>query len=511
VSKKNKFHKIYVILSCILVVGFIIRLIYLYFLKDTVYFNPLLMDKHDQKTFIIWAQQILKHPWYVDGKPFYMAPLYPYVLAIFYRIFSGNLILVLIFQLLLDVFLCGLLFYIGKKIYNQWTGIIAAFLGCFYKTSIVYASSVLSDSLIFFLYIFFLFFLYYALEKPNIGRWISAGIILGFAALAKPTIAIYLPFLFIGLYLFPSKKLLPLTISEKMQPLLVMSILIGFSGLVILPVTVRNFYISRQFIPICTNGMVNWQIGNSSDSIGLFYYPKGQLLSPFSLAFWKLFITKVNIFFTSYEWPQNMTVYLMEDLIPFLKTAFVRFGFVVPIGMGGLLVLLKNWKKNFIFISFTLSNVLWVVLFFVVDRYRLPAVGCFMVSAAFLIVWSVEKLREKRILWPIVVWIFVGAFAYFYNILPGPLIPKPSVETFAALSVKNIQYDLSKRDFERALKKSETYYRFMPGDYRSSFMLACVYAEMGDMDSAIRYLEHSLKINPDFEPAHSFLNYLKNN
>ena len=68
-SKKNKFHKIYVILSCILVVGFIIRLVYLYFLKDTVYFNPLLMDKHDQKTFIIWAQQILKHPWYVDGKP----------------------------------------------------------------------------------------------------------------------------------------------------------------------------------------------------------------------------------------------------------------------------------------------------------------------------------------------------------------------------------------------------------------------------------------------------------
>lgn len=507
--KKIKSSKIYLALFAILAAGLILRLIYLYFLKDTVFFNPLLMDKHDQKTFILWAQQILKHPWHVDGKAFYMAPLYPYFLSLLYLFFAGNLVLVLTSQLILDILLCGLIFYLGKKIYNEKTGLIAAFFACFYRTSIVYAASVLSDSLIFFLYIFFIALVYYALEKPNVFRWASAGVVLGLAALSKPTIAVYLPFLAAGLYLYPTKKLLPGNAPAKLQPVLILLILLASSGLTILPVTARNFYVSGELIPICTNGLVNWQIGNSSDSIGLFYYPKGEILSLFSIEFWKLFLVKVNIFFTSYEWPQNLNVYIMEDLIPVLKTAFVKFGFIVPAGIGGLFILLKHWKKNFIFISFALSNVLWVVLFFVVDRYRLPAAGCFMVSSACLVAWSIEKLKERKLIVAAAVWIFVAIFAYFYNPAPGPLIPPVSIETFAGLSIKNIQSDLSLNDTQSAYKKASTYQSFMPGDFRSNFMLACVLADMGHKGGAIYYLEQTLKLNPNFESAQKFLRELK--
>ena len=143
------------ILIGILVSAFLIRLIYLFQFRDTVFFDPLLMDKHDQKTFMLWARQILEHPWYVDGKIFYMAPLYPYFLALLLFLLSGSLMLVISFQLLMDTAVCGFLFYLGRKIHNKWTGYLAAFLACFYRTSVVYASSVLSDSLIFFLYIFF--------------------------------------------------------------------------------------------------------------------------------------------------------------------------------------------------------------------------------------------------------------------------------------------------------------------------------------------------------------------
>ncbi|HNS32924.1 MAG TPA: glycosyltransferase family 39 protein, partial [bacterium] len=503
-------NKKHVILLLILLAGFILRLVYLYYLKDTVFFAPLLMDKHDQKTFMIWAQQILKNPWLVDGKAFYMAPLYPYFLAVLHFFSAWNLVLIVTLQLVLDIVLCGLIFFLGKKIYNAWVGLLAAFFACFYKTSIVYASSILSDSLIFFLYILFIVLVYNALEKPNFCRWLIAGIVLGLAALSKPTIAIYLPFLFIGLYLYPDKKLLPLNISKKFHPVLALLLLLIVSGLTILPVTLRNYYVSGKLIPICTNGLVNWQIGNSSDSIGLFYYPKGELLSPFSIAFWKLFVTKLNIFFTSYEWPQNLNVYMMETIIPFLKTAFVRFGLIIPMGMGGLLVLMLNWKKNFIFISFAITNVLWVVLFFIVDRYRLPAVGCFMVSAAFLMVWSIEKIRQKKFFAPLAVWVPVAAFAYFFNIIPGQLIPSVSIETFAGLSVRNIENAILTGDLEGGYRKAETYYRLMPGDFRSNFMLACVLSDMGKKQAAIYYLEQTLKINPGFEPAQRFIKDLKN-
>lgn len=497
------------ILLGILVAAFLIRLIYLFQFRDTVFFDPLLMDKHDQKTFMLWARQILEHPWYVDGKIFYMAPLYPYFLALLLFLLSGSLMLVISFQLLMDTAVCGFLFYLGRKIHNKWTGYLAAFLACFYRTSVVYASSVLSDSLIFFLYIFFIFLVYRSMEKKTVASWVSAGIVLGLAALSKPTIAVYLPFLLAGLYAYPGEKLPRTGLPVNLQPILAILILVASSAMVILPVTLRNFYVGGELVPICTNGMVNWQIGNSSDSIGLFYYPRGELLSPFSAAFWRLFLTKLNIFFTSYEWPQNLNVYLVEDLIPFLKTAFVKFGFVLPAGIAGTILMMRDWRRNFIFVSYALVNVLWVVLFFVVDRYRLPAAGCFMVSAAFLVVWTLESMKKKSILLPALLWAVAGAFAYFYDITPGQRVPSASVETFAALSVKNIQNDLSTGRMEAALEKAETYRRFLPDDFRSSFMLACVLSGMGRNEAAAYYLEETLRINPEFVPGREFLESIR--
>ncbi len=489
----------------ILLAGFIIRMVYLYYFKDTVFFNPFLLDKHDQKTFILWAQNILQNPWYVNGEAFYMAPLYPYFLAVIYALSSGSIFVISIVHLLMDVCLCYFIYYLGRKVYNEQVGVIAAFLVCFYRTSIVYSATILSDGLIYFLYIAFITLVYLALQKPSIARWIFAGIVLGFSALAKPTIAIYLPFLFIGLYLYPKKELLPGRFNYRLQPIIILAILLASSGVTILPVTIRNYFVSGEFVPICTNGPVNWQIGNSSDSIGLFYYPKGELLSPFSIAFWKLFFTKVNLFFTSYEWPQNLDVQLIEKVVPVLKLAFVKFGFIVPLGVGGLLLFFKNWRKNFIFITFTLSNVLWVVLFFVTDRYRLPAVGCFSVCAAYLIVWTVERLKDKKLLIPVSLWLFVGFFAFFFNITPGPLIPDESYIIFSNLSIRNIQYDLKQRDVKKAYKKALMYFKISPEDYRSNYLLACTFYEQGEKDTAVSFLNNTLRLNPDFQPARDML------
>ena len=511
-QKQNTYKKKYkisnLLLWLILLLGFILRCVYLYYFKDTVYFNPFLMDGHDQKTFILWAQQILQHP-FAKGDPFYMAPLYAYFLALVHLISGGNLIIISLIQLVMDVVLCFLLYYIGKALYNEWTGVIAAFLACFYRTSIVYAATILSDGLIYFLYILFIALIYFSLQKPNFTRWIITGIILGLSALAKPTIAIFLPFLLIGLYLYPEKKLLPVEMKPKLQPLTIFFLLLFISGLVILPVTIRNYYASGQFVPICTNGPVNWRIGNSVDSIGLFHYPQGALLSPLSLAFWKLFLTKLHLFFTSYEWPQNLNVHLMEEVIPALKYAFVKFGFIVPAGVAGLLLLFKNWRKNFIFITFTISNVLWVVLFFITDRYRLPAVGCFAICAGYLIVWSMEQLKAKKLLQPVIMWLIAGIFAFYFNTKPGPLIPDVSYRVFANLSIKNIQYDIQEKNLSKAHKEALTYYRVIPGDFRSNFLLANTFFLKGDKKTAVALLKRTLELSPDFTPAQEMLKYIE--
>ena len=500
-KKKEK-----IILLTILLAGLLIRLIYLYFFKDTVFLNPYLMDKHDQKTFILWAEKILRHPFYVDGKVFYMAPFYPYFLTFLYLITGGSITGILIFHAIIDTGTCFLLYLTGKKLFNEKVGLISAFLACFYKTYIVYSISILSDSIILFLYVFFFYLLLLSLERPNFKWWIITGIILGFSALAKPTIAIYLPFLLYGLFYWKEKKFLPFNISHSKQAFLTFSLLIFVSGLTILPVTIRNFIIGHKFVPICSNGPANWAIGNSSDSIGLFFYPKGEILSPFSLSFWKMFLLKLKLFFVSYEWPQNMNVYLTEKVIPFLKLAFVKFGFVVPVGVTGFFLMFKDFKKNYFFITYTVFNVLWVVLFFITDRYRLPAVACFIISSSYFIVWVYKKLiKDKTIIFPFLSAVFIFIFAYLFDITPGPLIPDESKKVFAFLSVKNIKYDLKNKNIRKVKKEAEKFYEILPNDEKSNFLLACVYYELGEIDKTIYYLKKALQINPSLEPAKRFL------
>jgi 4-amino-4-deoxy-L-arabinose transferase-like glycosyltransferase len=498
------------VLFIILFFAFLLRISYLYFLKDTVYFDPYIMDKHDQKTFILWAEQILKHPFYVDGKVFYMAPFYPYFLSFIYFLTGGNLTGIYVIQILIDVFLCYLIYLLGRIIIDEKTGLLSCFFCAFYKTFVVYSSTILSDSIITFLYISFITSLYISLKKKNLKWWIITGILLGCSALAKPTIAIFLPFLFLGL-LFYKEDIINFKISPLKQKIFVFFLLILISGVTILPVTLRNWYVGKVFVPICSNGPVNWKIGNSSDSIGLFCYPRGELLSPLSVEFWKLFLKKLNLFFTSYEWPQNLNVYLMESIIPSLKFAFIRFGFIVPLGITGLFLLFKDFRRNFLFIAFTFSNILWVVLFFITDRYRLPAVACLLISASYLIIWGYREIFvNKKILLPFVLFLFSFIFAYIYNTSPNEVLTPESKKIFGYLSAKGIEKDLRERKIENAYKKALQYLKISPYDPKSNFLMAIVYYEMGEKEKTIEYLNRTFEIDSKFEPAKKFLNDIIN-
>ncbi|MCM8814782.1 MAG: glycosyltransferase family 39 protein, partial [Candidatus Omnitrophica bacterium] len=271
-----------IIIVAILCIGFALRISALIQLSSTALYNPVLMDKHDQKTFHLWAKSIIKHPFYVDGEAFYMAPLYAYFLAIMYAISGGSIFFSGFIQGLLDTLVIFFIYLIGRKIKDEDTGIIAAFLYAFYQTAILYSITILSDGFIVFLNILFIFVLYRAVETKKRIFWFLSGIVLGFAALAKPTIIAFIPFIITGLWLWPENKLIiPLEKKNKAQHLFKVLVL-GAIGcvIVILPVTLRNLAVSGKFVLICTNGPVNWQIGNSSDSVGLFCYPKGDLLHP---------------------------------------------------------------------------------------------------------------------------------------------------------------------------------------------------------------------------------------
>ena len=90
--------------------------------------------------------------------------------------------------------------------------------------------------------------------------------------------------------------------------------------------------------------------------------------------------TKNALFFSSYEWPQNLNIYLLTSITNTLKLPLVAFGFIVPLGLVGFFTA-SNVKFRYLQI-YTFASVISVVAFFITGRYRLPATAGFILLAS---------------------------------------------------------------------------------------------------------------------------------
>ncbi|MDO9465340.1 MAG: glycosyltransferase family 39 protein [bacterium] len=447
------------------------------------------------------ANNIVKNPWIGDGNVFYIAPGYPYFVAGIYKMFgSSNYFAVAFIQILLDTLLCLLLFFLGKWLFNKRVGLLAAFFAAFYRPSIFYSVPLLSDSLILFLNIFTIFIIYWALRKKDYKRWILGGLVLGLAALAKPTILLFLPFLLIGLLVYPKKKF---------NPFLSWTIVVLLMLIIISPVTVRNWQTSSEFIPICSNGPINYKIGNSIDSIGLFMYPKEPLAPVFSKVFWKLQGKKFMFFFNSYEWPQNLNIYLLTKITKSLKFPLFSFGLLIPLGILGLFLSLN--KKSLLLFFFTLCNILWVVAFLVTSRYRLPAVGCLILFAAFSVDWLINnsRIRKQRHLFCLVLLTTLILFLFINRDFKRPKIRKKDFSNLKYLTPENVNYDTKQGRLGLACKKAKTFVNLCPNESESHQALSIVYLNQKKFAPAFLEIKEALRLNPSSQSAKEILSFFQ--
>jgi len=503
----------YLYLGIILLFAFSIRLSYLIEFRSTVFSNASLMKGMDQRTFNIWAEAIVKNPWVGDGKVFYMAPGYPYFVAAIYKIFGLNSYFTVSFiQILLDMLLCLLLFFLGKWLFNERVGLLASLFAGFYRPFIFYSATLLSDSLILFLNIFSIFTVYWALRKKSYKRWVLVGLVMGFAALTKPTILLFLPFLLIGLLLYPPHLYPPPRggrNSGGVNPFLAWGIVILLMIIIISPVTIRNWQISRRFVPICSNGAVNYKIGNSLDSIGLFMYPKKSLASPFSKPFWRLQGKKLSFFSNSYEWPQNLNIYLLKKITRTLKLPLFGFGFIVPLGILGLFLAFLRRRKSLLLILFTLCNVIWVIGFFVTSRYRLPAVGSLILFAAFFIDWFILKIREKKSISVITTFLIFLLLFSFINNWQGEKIGSVHLGAFSLLTYKNVNNDIAEGNLLLALKRAKSLVSLLPSSPLGHQALATIYFNLEEFNLAKNEAEITLKYDPEAQGAEKILSLIQ--
>ncbi|MBN1977015.1 MAG: glycosyltransferase family 39 protein [Anaerolineae bacterium] len=173
-------------------------------------------------------------------------PLYPFFIAAVYRLFGpGNFVAVRLLQALIDSLSCILLFFLGKALKSASVGLLAAVGAAFYPLSIYMSALLYPETLFLFLLTACLLV---SVKVARVGRCWAAGvcgILFGLSTLARPNTIVFLPFILVFPFFLQSRP-------QRAWRLVAVFLLAMV--LTILPWSIRNYLVFREFVPLTTEG-----------------------------------------------------------------------------------------------------------------------------------------------------------------------------------------------------------------------------------------------------------------
>ncbi|MFC1623816.1 ArnT family glycosyltransferase [Candidatus Omnitrophota bacterium] len=203
-------------------------------------------------------------------------PLYSFLCAFIYYFSNHSYAILLIFQVFLSAMTCVLIFYIANKIFNQKIAILAAILTCIHPGMIIYSAKLHPLTIDIFLFTLAILVLLRAKGEMRARYFILFGIISGICFLSRSTFAIYIPIVFIYLWVLSKDK-------RKIAFYAGLSVLAML--LVIGPWTIRNYRVLEKLIFVQKSGEVFWR-GNNINATGTAYTNGGRpMVESISLEF----------------------------------------------------------------------------------------------------------------------------------------------------------------------------------------------------------------------------------
>lgn len=356
----------------------------------------------------------------LPNEPFFRAPLYPYLLSIFWKITNNSYFGIRVIQIFLGSLIPLFLFLLGRKLFSQKIAFIAGLITACYPTLIYYDNALLITFLITLFSVMLLYALYRTEDITTIYS-IVIGIMLGLAGLARPNILLFGPFLFLWFWVIVKTRI-------GTKKAMLQYLILGITTIVIiLPVTIRNYVVSGDPIFIAWQGGINFYIGNNNNSTGWsatlpgidksweggytesialaeqemnrklkrsevssFWFNKTfENISQHKESFLSLILKKMRLIVNGYEIPNNQNIYLAKDysiIADFLlwqKVIYFPYGILIPFALVGIGYSLKNWRKFLPVYLFLFAYGLSLILFFVCARFRQPMIPIFILFAVY--------------------------------------------------------------------------------------------------------------------------------
>jgi 4-amino-4-deoxy-L-arabinose transferase-like glycosyltransferase len=337
---------------------------------------------------------------YRDGKyvpTMHFLPGYPLFLATIYRFFGHDYMAAKVMQAIIGALFCIIIFFIGRAIYGDYTGITAAFIAAIYKPfacGLLFScyggpAYLLSEYLtMFFISLSILLFILFLKKKDKILA-VMTGILIGMTVSTRPEFIIF-PVLFFLYFLYASRFAISAVIKKYFLIYL-------FIGLTLAPWIIRNYIIERKFIPFSTySGIVFW-VGNNSLAKGGWVWPEDYQKTIDKIKGFSEY-QENKIFFTKgLEWvkhnPKKMPWLIIKRLLihwaPFengLKVFNVYYAFVLLFAAIGILFFRNRSVSEVSLVVALLTTSATAAIFYGDPRYRYPYEFCLIIFAALAIV-----------------------------------------------------------------------------------------------------------------------------
>jgi tetratricopeptide (TPR) repeat protein len=463
----------------------------------------------------------------LDGKvirdeAFFMGPLYPYVLALIFGVLGKSITIVRIVQILGGSLTVLMTYLLGKQMFRPSIALIAAVLLLLYGAMTFYEGQLLMMWLGALLNVSALVVLHRWRHHPGQGKYAGVGVLIGLSALARANILVFLVILMIWI----------LFISRDTRRLLNLAVLLLAVVLTILPATIHNYLADRDFVPITSNGGVNFYVGNSEEATGIFYPPKGinlvtddavrkyveRLLGREVTAselsrYWYgeafdfirenprrelgLLLRKAAMYFNGYEVPQIESYQIARSDHGTLRALFINFWLLVSLGLMGMIYLAKDWRKYFLLYGYVFSFSLSIILFFVTARYRVQIAPVLALFAAYTLVVVLPRVlaNMRRQLAPLVLLVALI------------VLTRPALFALASDDVRWRELTHEARrwsklgDQEKAIAEIDKAIELRP-DYVDSFLQrAVIYKEGSNLFKAVSDYARVVELNPNLSSA----------
>ncbi len=343
-------------------------------------------------------------------------PVYPYLLSTLFALFGENLTVVKLSQAVLDSLTTCTLFFITRTALSVNAAYLAAIFYAFYPIAVYSVADVAPETTFSLLLSFALLTLVLALRTGHMRYYLVSGLLLGCATLTRTTTLYFVPFL--------ALFLLVMRAGRKPVIRLVLVTLSAFL-LTIAPWTVRNYVVSKRFIPVAVMGYGEVFLQGSSDEFLTIHDKQQNFPSYFEKLRAKNLAPPVRP--TPKEW-NNYAIRAgwerykekWEDggilsLVKFFAYKFARLWYSTESGANHSMILLVNLPILLLAMMGLVVAIrlrippgaqwpMWaVVLFFIavhtvtlpLQRYMAPVMPYLLAYAAFFLTWLASQRKAR--------------------------------------------------------------------------------------------------------------------